>query len=71
MLTLWNLFEASLLCLNAVCVLHEERFMQKSKLPDKVTKFYRTLHTIIFIIINNVLVENDRSQFILFNCLPP
>ncbi|XP_026493165.1 immediate early response 3-interacting protein 1 [Nymphalis io] len=29
MLTLWNLFEASLLCLNAVCVLHEERFMQK------------------------------------------
>ncbi|KAI8434514.1 hypothetical protein MSG28_012518 [Choristoneura fumiferana] len=30
MLTLWNLFEATLLCLNAVCVLHEERFMQKS-----------------------------------------
>ncbi|CAG4936009.1 unnamed protein product [Colias eurytheme] len=29
MITLWNLFEASLLCLNAVCVLHEERFMQK------------------------------------------
>ncbi|XP_041980627.1 immediate early response 3-interacting protein 1 [Aricia agestis] len=29
MLTLWNLFEATLLCLNAVCVLHEERFMQK------------------------------------------
>lgn len=30
MLSLWNLFEATLLCLNAVCVLHEERFMQKS-----------------------------------------
>ncbi|XP_063367976.1 immediate early response 3-interacting protein 1 [Cydia amplana] len=29
MLTLWNLFEATLLCLNAVCVLHEERFMVK------------------------------------------
>nr|CAD7576297.1 unnamed protein product [Timema californicum] len=28
--TLWNLFEASLLCLNAVCVLHEERFLAKS-----------------------------------------
>lgn len=29
--TLWNLFEASLLCLNAVCILHEERFLAKSK----------------------------------------
>ncbi|XP_019869977.1 immediate early response 3-interacting protein 1 [Aethina tumida] len=27
--TLWNLLEASLLCLNAVCVLHEERFLRK------------------------------------------
>lgn len=27
--TLWNLFEASLLCLNAVCILHEERFLVK------------------------------------------
>ncbi|CAH0552697.1 unnamed protein product [Brassicogethes aeneus] len=27
--TLWNLFEASLLCLNAVCILHEERFLRK------------------------------------------
>ncbi|XP_075227489.1 immediate early response 3-interacting protein 1-like isoform X3 [Lycorma delicatula] len=27
--TLWNLFEAALLCLNAVCVLHEERFLVK------------------------------------------
>ncbi|XP_026461995.1 immediate early response 3-interacting protein 1-like [Ctenocephalides felis] len=29
MLTLWNLFEAGLLLLNAVCVLHEERFLAK------------------------------------------
>lgn len=29
--TLWNLFEATLLCLNAVCILHEERFLAKSK----------------------------------------
>jgi Yos1-like len=29
--TLWTLFEASLLCLNAVCVLHEERFLAKGK----------------------------------------
>jgi hypothetical protein len=29
--TLWNLFEATLLCLNAVCILHEERFLVKSK----------------------------------------
>ncbi|XP_076643563.1 immediate early response 3-interacting protein 1 [Halictus rubicundus] len=27
--TLWTLFEASLLCLNAVCVLNEERFLAK------------------------------------------
>ncbi|XP_008555846.1 immediate early response 3-interacting protein 1 [Microplitis mediator] len=27
--TLWTLFEATLLCLNAVCVLHEERFLNK------------------------------------------
>ncbi|KAJ8973376.1 hypothetical protein NQ317_007189 [Molorchus minor] len=27
--TLWNLFEASLLCLNAVCILNEERFLSK------------------------------------------
>ncbi|XP_071450268.1 immediate early response 3-interacting protein 1 [Hetaerina americana] len=27
--TLWSLFEATLLCLNAVCVLHEERFLSK------------------------------------------
>ncbi|KYN15742.1 Immediate early response 3-interacting protein 1 [Trachymyrmex cornetzi] len=27
--TLWTLFEAILLCLNAVCVLNEERFLAK------------------------------------------
>lgn len=31
MFTLWNLIEASLLCLNAVCILHEERFLAKCK----------------------------------------
>ncbi|XP_055707612.1 immediate early response 3-interacting protein 1 [Phlebotomus papatasi] len=29
MFTLWNLIEASLLCLNAVCILHEDRFLAK------------------------------------------
>ncbi|XP_055377005.1 immediate early response 3-interacting protein 1 [Condylostylus longicornis] len=29
MFTLWTLVEASLLCLNAICVLHEERFLAK------------------------------------------
>ncbi|XP_065206858.1 immediate early response 3-interacting protein 1 [Planococcus citri] len=28
-ITLWNLFEASILFLNAICVLHEERFLAK------------------------------------------
>ncbi|EFA05304.2 immediate early response 3-interacting protein 1 [Tribolium castaneum] len=36
--TLWNLFEASILCLNAICILHEERFLAKigwsSKSPN-------------------------------------
>ncbi|XP_060524670.1 immediate early response 3-interacting protein 1 [Cylas formicarius] len=27
--TLWNLVEASILCLNAVCILNEERFLNK------------------------------------------
>ncbi|XP_034178794.1 immediate early response 3-interacting protein 1 [Osmia lignaria lignaria] len=25
--TLWSLFEATLLCLNAICILNEERFL--------------------------------------------
>ncbi|XP_058837846.1 immediate early response 3-interacting protein 1 [Topomyia yanbarensis] len=29
MFTLWALIEASLLCLNAVCILHEQRFLSK------------------------------------------
>lgn len=31
MFTLWTLIEASMLMLNAVCILHEERFLAKSK----------------------------------------
>lgn len=31
MFTLWSLVEATLLCLNAVCILHEERFLAKCK----------------------------------------
>ncbi|XP_003487636.1 immediate early response 3-interacting protein 1 [Bombus vosnesenskii] len=27
--TLWTLFEATMLCLNAICVLNEERFLAK------------------------------------------
>ncbi|XP_055323313.1 immediate early response 3-interacting protein 1 [Sitodiplosis mosellana] len=29
MFTLWSLIEASMLCLNAICILHEERFLAK------------------------------------------
>ncbi|EDW05971.1 immediate early response 3-interacting protein 1 [Drosophila mojavensis] len=29
MFTLWSLIEASLLCLNAVCILNEERFLAR------------------------------------------
>ncbi|XP_050296600.1 immediate early response 3-interacting protein 1 [Anthonomus grandis grandis] len=27
--SLWNLFEATILCLNAICVLNEDRFLSK------------------------------------------
>ncbi|EFN74567.1 Immediate early response 3-interacting protein 1 [Camponotus japonicus] len=27
--TLWTLFEATLLCLNAICILNEQRFLAK------------------------------------------
>ncbi|XP_076252122.1 immediate early response 3-interacting protein 1 [Rhynchophorus ferrugineus] len=27
--TLWNLFEAAILCLNAICILDEDRFLSK------------------------------------------
>ncbi len=30
--TLWSLLEASLLLVNAICVLHEERFLAKGGL---------------------------------------
>ena len=32
---LYSLLEAALLCLNAVCVLHEERFLAKSRYLDR------------------------------------
>lgn len=32
MFTLWSLIEASMLCLNAICILHEERFLAKGNL---------------------------------------
>jgi hypothetical protein len=38
--TLWNLFEATLLCLNAVCILHEERFLAKSK--HSIISYFQT-----------------------------
>ena len=30
---LYTLIEATILCLNAVCILHEERFLAKSEYP--------------------------------------
>ncbi|ENN81279.1 immediate early response 3-interacting protein 1 [Dendroctonus ponderosae] len=27
--SLWNLFEATILCLNAICILNEDRFLNK------------------------------------------
>lgn len=40
--TLWTLFEATLLCLNAVCVLNEERFLAKGN--NKIFKILCTFN---------------------------
>ncbi|CAG9856532.1 unnamed protein product [Phyllotreta striolata] len=57
--TLWNLFEATLLCLNAVCILNEERFLSKigwgskgsnvqgfGESPSAKTQLYTLFHSI-------------------------
>ena len=52
MFTLWSLLEATLLCLNAVCVLHEERFLAKCKLKDyRVFLLKAPTHLILFLFI--------------------
>jgi len=35
--TFYSLLEATLLCLNAVCILHEERFLAKSMLAKQLS----------------------------------
>lgn len=53
MFTLWSLIEASLLCLNAVCILHEERFMNKGN-GVAGTEFPRLKHvSAIFLKLNS------------------
>ncbi|KAI5643944.1 yos1-like domain-containing protein [Phthorimaea operculella] len=59
MLTLWNLFEASLLCLNAVCVLHEERFMQKMGWGATQNQGFEDQSSVKFQILN--LVRSIRT----------
>jgi immediate early response 3-interacting protein 1 len=56
MFTLWTLLEASLLCLNAVCVLHEERFLAKCKFIKFPTnkcsnssKIYKIFHNLFLV----------------------
>ena len=51
MFTLWTLVEASLLCLNAVCILHEERFLVKSRFIIKKT---------------NLIVIHKKTNFLFF-----
>lgn len=43
MFTLWTLIESSLLCLNAVCILHEERFLAKCKFSYSIFAFNATM----------------------------
>jgi len=41
--TFYSLLEATLLCLNAVCILHEERFLAKSMTTDTIFNVLSTV----------------------------
>ena len=41
--TFYSLLEATLLCLNAVCILHEERFLAKSMTIDIIFNVLSTV----------------------------
>ncbi|XP_049871756.1 immediate early response 3-interacting protein 1 [Pectinophora gossypiella] len=71
MLTLWNLFEASLLCLNAVCVLHEERFMVKMGWGSTQNQGFEDQSSVKFQILNLVrsIRTVTRIPLILLNIL--
>ena len=53
--TLWALLEAGLLIVNAICVLHEQRFLAKGKS--------------IFIHLPNIFENNSESCFRLMLCI--
>ncbi|KAJ8944683.1 hypothetical protein NQ318_015891 [Aromia moschata] len=59
--TLWNLFEATLLCLNAVCVLNEERFLSKG-----VRKLVGVQEVLMFRALGNILHEITAFQPLTF-----
>lgn len=44
MFTLWSLIEATMLCLNAVCILHEERFLAKGN-KQLVCQFWDKIYS--------------------------
>ncbi|KAG5895635.1 hypothetical protein JTB14_008644 [Gonioctena quinquepunctata] len=55
-LTLWNLFETSLLCLNAFTIINEERLFNKSDSGSKHTK-------------TNLLMEEDEAKMQVYNLI--
>lgn len=52
--TLYNLFEAALLCINAIAVLHEERFLAKGMHIDIIcfTKGLKCFHFSMFMLLD-------------------
>lgn len=52
MFTLWTLIEATMLCLNAICILHEERFLAKGMYCIVV------LLTALFTVFRNLPIHN-------------
>ncbi|KAG5893048.1 hypothetical protein JTB14_014828 [Gonioctena quinquepunctata] len=55
--TLWNLLEATVLCLNAVCILNEERFLVKT---FKIFFGDGVLEVLTFRVSEKILLLNHR-----------
>lgn len=46
-LSLWNLYEAALLVLNAIAILHEERFLAKGMPFCRHSSFHASTHILL------------------------
>lgn len=67
--TLWTLFEATILFLNAVCVLHEERFLAKSEITFKFKLFPYLKPSTFFRLVGLIYFGHFLISLYCFTCL--